>query len=52
LVGRTFNPRSASCFTFDLDAEYVFLGTNPDVARMSIVLSFYPSMVLHFFSSR
>src|SRR4030042_6442884 len=31
--------RSAACFTFDLDAEYVFLGTNPDVAKMPRVLS-------------
>ncbi|HEX9913431.1 MAG TPA: polysaccharide deacetylase [Candidatus Bathyarchaeia archaeon] len=31
--------RCAACFTFDLDAEYVFLGTNPDVAKMPRVLS-------------
>ena len=31
--------KCAACFTFDLDAEYVFLGTNPDVAKMPRVLS-------------
>ena len=31
--------RCAASFTFDLDAEYVFLGTNPDVANMPRVLT-------------
>lgn len=31
--------KCAACFTFDLDAEYVFLGTNPDVANMPRVLT-------------
>lgn len=31
--------RCAACFTFDLDAEYVFMGNNPDVAQMPRVLS-------------
>ena len=31
--------RCAASFTFDLDAEYVFMGTNPDVANMPRVLT-------------
>ena len=31
--------RCAASFTFDLDAEYVFLGTNPSVANMPRVLT-------------
>jgi hypothetical protein len=31
--------KCAVCFTFDLDAEYVFMGTNPDVKNMPRVLS-------------
>ncbi len=31
--------RCAAVFTFDLDAEYVFLGTNPAVANMPRVLT-------------
>ena len=26
--------KCAVCFTFDLDAEYVFMGTNPEVKNM------------------
>jgi hypothetical protein len=31
--------RCAASFTFDLDAEYVFMGTNPDVVNMPRVLT-------------
>jgi hypothetical protein len=31
--------KCAVCFTFDLDAEYVFMGTNPDVKNMPRVIS-------------
>ena len=31
--------RCAVCFTFDLDAEYVFMGNMPEVAKMPRVLS-------------
>ena len=31
--------KCAVCFTFDLDAEYVFMGTNPDVKNIPRVLT-------------
>jgi len=31
--------RCAACFTFDLDAEYVFMGNRPEVAEMPRMLS-------------
>lgn len=41
--------RCAACFIFDLDAEYVFLGANPDVTWMPRFLSFYPCKVMRLF---